>query len=463
MESNIYVPQEEESDFSLRKMRVAFAVLLGTLFGSSILPMMAISLLLLPMTEEFGWSRTAFSGGLTAMMLAGAVSAPFLGGLVDKIGVRPMIIGGTVIVGVIVMALSLQNGALWQFYGGFVILGFCGSTAIGYSKVIGALFNKHRGKALAIFGVESSLAGAAAPLLIQYLITHFGWRGMFVGLGLIILSVVPILLLWLDEPGKSSARKEGGTGALPPSAPASLPGMPIGAVLRTRTFWFISLASLLAIGPAFGLMPHFIPYLTSRGFDGTMAVAMLSSMTLAMAFGTVVGGWAVDWAKNAWIAAPFSALTTVALAVFMVMSADFGGTALLIAAMATLGFAGGAKRPMGTFFQLRFFGLRSFGMITGIQSPFLAVGMGVSPLLVGWCYDRFGTYQPAFLVMTICMAVTIILYLLLGPYRYDRDMQLASGFQDEGLSAPSGSGAEGVDVRAAASPDGRLSRPVILG
>jgi hypothetical protein len=51
-----------ESDFSLRKMRIALVVLLGTLFGSSILPMMALSLLLVPMTQEFGWSRTAFCG-----------------------------------------------------------------------------------------------------------------------------------------------------------------------------------------------------------------------------------------------------------------------------------------------------------------------------------------------------------------------------------------------------------------
>ena len=79
---------QEESDFSFRKMKIAFAILVGTLFGSSILPFMAIMLLTLPMTEEFGWSRTQFSGGLTAMMLVGGCSAPFLGRMVDKIGAR---------------------------------------------------------------------------------------------------------------------------------------------------------------------------------------------------------------------------------------------------------------------------------------------------------------------------------------------------------------------------------------
>ena len=87
-----------------------------------------------------------------------------------------------------------------------------------------------------------------------------------------------------------------------------------------------------------------------------------------------------------------------------------------------MGFAGGAKRPMGTFFQLRFFGLKDFGGITGVQAPFLALGMGIAPPLVGYCYDRLGRYEPALLVMVGMMAVTIVLYLALGPYRYGRDL-----------------------------------------
>lgn len=410
----------EESDFSFRKMRIAFAVLIGTLFGSSILPMMAIGLLLMPMTAEFGWSRTAFSGGMTAMMLSGAVAAPILGHYVDRIGVRWMIIGGTVIVGLVVMAMSLQDGSLWQFYASFALLGVTGTTAIGYSKVIGGLFNKHRGKALAIFGVESSLAMAAAPLIIQWLIGHFGWRGMFVGLGIIILSVVPILLLWLAEPEAPGVAPT--HGHLPPEA---LPGLTTPQVLRTPAFWLIAVASLLAIGPSFGLMPHFVPYLTSRGFEAGSAVAVISGMTIAMAVGTVVGGWAVDWSRTARIAALFSACTTFALGCFMVMSAQTGGVPLLVVAMSALGFSGGAMRPMGTYFQLRFFGLKAFGTIVGLQSPFLALGMGFAPLLVGWCYDTYGSYQPAFLAMTLGMAATVVMYLLLGPYRYAKDFAVA--------------------------------------
>ena len=404
----------EESDFSSRKLKVAAAIIVGTLFGSTVLPMMALGLLLLPMTGEFGWSRTSFSLGMSAMMLGGSLSAPVLGTLVDRLGVRPMIIGGTVLVGLMTMVLSLQTGALWQFLAGFALLGAIGSTAIGYAKVLGSLFNKHRGKALAIFGVESSLAGALAVPIIQWLLVNHGWRGVFIGMGAIILATVPLLLRWLQEPDAPAA--------VPGVAAVEVPGVPLVEALRSRQFWFITLAGFLAIIPAIGLLPHMIPYMLSRGVEMNSAVGMVALMSVAMAVGTLAGGWCLDRFDTAKVAAPFSFLSTLALFGLLFLSGGSVGVAILAASTALMGFAGGAKRPMGTFFQLRFFGLRDFGGITGVQAPFLALGMGIAPPLVGYCYDRLGSYEPALLVMVAMMAVTIVLYLALGPYRYGRDL-----------------------------------------
>jgi len=408
----------EESDFSLRKIKVATAIIVGTLFGSTILPMMALGLLLLPMTGEFGWSRASFSLGMSAMMLGGAVSSPVLGTLVDRLGVRPMIIGGTVLVGLMTMALSLQTGALWQFLAGFAVLGALGSTAVGYAKVLGALFNKHRGKALAIFGVESSLAGALAVPIIQWLLVNHGWRGIFVGMGAIILATVPLLLLWLQEPDTPSVPPGGAAG--------EVPGVSLAEALRTQQFWLITLAGLLAIIPAIGMLPHMIPYMLARGVQMNSAVGMVSMMSIAMAVGTLVGGWCLDRFDTAKVAAPFSVLSTLGLLGLLFLSGGATGIAILAASTALMGFAGGAKRPMATYFQLRFFGLRDFGGILGVQSPFLALGMGIAPPLVGLCYDRLGRYEPALLVMVGMMAATIVIYLVLGPYRFGRDLVATS-------------------------------------
>ena len=169
-------------------------------------------------------------------------------------------------------------------------------------------------------------------------------------------------------------------------------------------------------------MPHLVPYMLSRGVEMNSAVGMVAFMSVAMAVGTLAGGWCLDRFDTAKVAAPFSLLSTLGLLGLLFLSSGGVGMAILAASSALMGFAGGAKRPMGTFFQLRFFGLRDFGGIVGVQAPFLALGMGIAPPIVGYCYDRLGSYEPALIGMVGLMAVTIVLYLALGPYRFARDL-----------------------------------------
>ena len=60
-----------------------------------------------------------------------------------------MVIGGTVLVGLMTMVLALQNGPLWQFLAGFAVLGSLGSTAAGYAKARAAGAPRRRSSATA--------------------------------------------------------------------------------------------------------------------------------------------------------------------------------------------------------------------------------------------------------------------------------------------------------------------------
>ena len=82
--------REVESDFSLRKMKIAGAVLLGQMFASSLLPVMALALVFVPITTEFKWTPTQFGYATTALMWCGGLVGPLLGYLVDRTGVRLM-------------------------------------------------------------------------------------------------------------------------------------------------------------------------------------------------------------------------------------------------------------------------------------------------------------------------------------------------------------------------------------
>ncbi|MEI9964566.1 MAG: MFS transporter [Caulobacteraceae bacterium] len=214
---------------------------------------------------------------------------------------RPVILIGTVVVGAATL-LCAHISHLWQFYAIFAVFGGVGCSRIGYQKVIGALFTQHRGKALAIFGVESTVASAVVPLLTNFLLGHFGWRGMFTVFGLIILGMIPVLYWMLEEPGTVGqlpgllGQRRGSAG--PRAKPAPLDGMTIGQIGRDRIFWMILAASILSMAPAAGMMTHLIAAVQDKGFSRNIAVWTVSLTTLISPFGTLVGGYFTDKVRS---------------------------------------------------------------------------------------------------------------------------------------------------------------------
>lgn len=71
-----------------RGWKVLIASLLGTAFGASPLPFNTVGFFIDPLQQEFGWSRTEISLGITIYGVLGALLAPFFGWLADRFGVR---------------------------------------------------------------------------------------------------------------------------------------------------------------------------------------------------------------------------------------------------------------------------------------------------------------------------------------------------------------------------------------
>jgi sugar phosphate permease len=410
-------------------MKIAGAVLLGTMFASSLLPMMALTLVFMPITGEFGWTPTQFGYATTALMWCGGAVGPLLGYLVDRAGARRMIISGTVMVGLITIAISLTH-SLWYFYLCFGLLGMFGTTAIGYAKVITALFTQHRGKALALFGLESSLAAAFLPQLIQYLLEHFGWRGLFVIMGVTIIAIVPILYFALEEPGAvggsrrlfSPRVKSAAATPIPATAVPVLEGLTAREVFRTRTYWLIVAAILLAGVPGSGVMTFLAAVLSERGFAPALTADYLSIFTIAGAFGTIVGGFVLDRIQTARISVPFTICSVASFIILARISASHGGELMLFVAAALYGFSFGAHRPMGQFFHTRFFGLRSFTTVFAVQMALFALFLGIASPLSGWVREVTGSYDAVIWATVVGLAVSALIYLVLGPYRFAKDI-----------------------------------------
>jgi len=404
------------SEITAAKLRVAAACLLGSMF----VPYVQVSigpLMMLPMIGEFGWTRTQFAFATTFLFVSGSITALGLGWAADRFGPRSILLFGALCGGATMLLLSRQGADLWRLYLAYALLGACGSSGLGYTKIIGSLFARHRGKALAIFGAESTLALATLPLLTNALIVNLGWRGTYVVFGVIMLAVAPLLYFVVRGPGLSTPTPPPGasaTGSVVPPAE----GLTSREVRRDSRFWIILVAGMLGGGLHVGFMAHVIAAITDKGFTPTTAAGVMSIATFAGLAGTLVSGFAMDYFRTAKVMAIFACTYALGYALFALSGSVFGGLPLLVAGMALTRIAMSALLPATPYAQTRFVGMRSFGAAYALYVLVQGVAMGVAPPLFGALQERFDSYQPMYWTLCVAALVGATLYLVLGPYRY---------------------------------------------
>lgn len=433
-----------EGDFSPRKLKVALGILFGQSFGTSILPYTALTLMLMPLTHEFGWTAAQFSWAVTFLFAAGAVSLWPIGRLSDKIGVRPVLLVGTIMVGAVTLGMAFQTASLWQFYAYYALLGIFGSTGVTYTKVVAALFTQHRGKAMAILTAETTLARAGVPLVVNWMLLNQGWRTMYILFGITILAMVPVLFFTIDEPdqagtaGKLSWRKKPveAEAAAPPAPKVELPGMTIWEALKDPVFWLNTLAAFIGLFVFNGLFPHLIPALVDKGFSQTTVVEVQSVGTVIAFAGALIGGWAVDRFQTPKIAAPVSVIAALGMFLTLLVSPSFGGIPLLAAILVISMLSFAALFPMGTYFATRFFGLGSLAEIVAVQFAVTNVFAGLGAPLFGWIFDTTHSYNMVFIITTGLNLVVALIWMIMPKYRYAANIgEMPVGGEDPTFAA----------------------------
>src|SRR5437764_8684216 len=75
----------------------------------------SLSIVVEPLTREFGWSRTALSGAVSLGGVWAAISAPLIGPLLDRRGSRLVLCAAVLVNGIALLLLS-ATGSLLHFY-----------------------------------------------------------------------------------------------------------------------------------------------------------------------------------------------------------------------------------------------------------------------------------------------------------------------------------------------------------
>jgi len=229
-----------------------------------------------PLEETFGWSRKAISAAMALATLAMAFTAPLVGRLIDRVGARVVMALGAGVLGASAMLLS-RTETLWHFYLLYAIAGVGqgAATVIPISVVISNWFHAKRGRALGVVMTGTGLGAIVIVPLTTWMVVHWGWRTAFFVGGCIILSVIPLNLLFIrTSPAEKGLLPDGGI--VSGGEPKEVEGLAVPEAARKPSFWLIGTMMVLAGLVAMGVGVHLMPYLTDIGHAESRASLIIA-------------------------------------------------------------------------------------------------------------------------------------------------------------------------------------------
>lgn len=400
---------------------VVWASLIGMIVGPGSAVIFTVNVFLVPVTTELGWTRGMFSSGLIASAVAAPILTPLFGRLMDRYGIHRIALPTATLYAVAIASFALLTpGAVWAVYLMFAFASGFGACVgpIVYSKAITAWFDKERGFALGIATCGVGLGTFLLPQFAQYLITGFGWRIAYIGLGITtwILSF-SMIAIFVREPPGYLARLHAAQAAAAAGGPQPFGMAARDAITGTRQFAILAIIFLLEGLANNGILSgHFVPMLMDRGYTPPAAAALLGSSGLAALVARIIVGFCLDWVRGP----VFSAIVMLlpVLGVGLLLSGA-GSPAPFFAAVC-LGLAIGAEVDMLGFFVSRYFGRRAFGTLYGLIFGCFTIGIGVGPVILGIGYDRTHSYNPVLWVYLVLLVIASAMFLPLGKYNYPK-------------------------------------------
>ena len=128
----------------------------------------------------------------------------------------------------------------------------------------------------------------------------------------------------------------------------------------------------------------------------------------------IIGGYTGDRISKRILLPPLL-ITHAASLVVLAQATNYFG-ALIFALLWGLGF--GARTPMLHALRGEFFGRKHFGVILGMSAFPMAVGMMVTPVIVGWIFDHTGTYETSLYALALaCVIATCTILLATKPVK----------------------------------------------
>jgi MFS family permease len=392
-----------------RGWRVVAGGAIGAAFSISALPFYTLGVFVKPIAAATGWSREAIQLGFTVQMFTLLAISWAWGWLVDRHGARRVALISQIGLAIALALLPLLAGwlgpSLAGWYTGWALVALLGGGTgqATWTRGVSGWFDTARGTALGLTLFGTGIAAVFAPPIVTGIIAASGWPMGYHLLGAsVLIFSLPVVAAWFrDAP-------------LPAGDARALPGLSRREALRDRRFWTMLLAfSTITFGVA-GIIPNLVPLLTDRGLGAATAASYAGIAGLAVMGGRIAAGILIDrfWAPL--VAIGFLAMP--AAACFLLVGDTLASGPIIALAAVLVGLAAGAEFDLVAFMAGRYFGMRNYGFIYGVQIGAILAATGIAPALFSRVQSATGSYDAALITAGAIFLTAPLLLLTLGRY-----------------------------------------------
>lgn len=386
----------------------------------------SFSVFYVALLEEFQWNRGDSAGVLSMALITYMVMSPIVGGLIDRVGPRKVIVPGVLLL-ILGLALCATVNSLKQFYLLYGVVMGAGVTAVSivpYSAIIAHWFDKKKGLAS---GIAVSGMGLGTFLLVplsQQWINWWGWRVSFlITAGLVFVLVLPLnALLLRHKPAEVGQRIDGQKNTdeqESQSSPGNTSRIPnvdwtIKKVLLSPRFWAVIGFVFFSIIGIWIMVVHNVRFMVDQGIEPMQAAFIFAMVGVVSLIFRIVWGWLSDHIGRE-VAFTLGALCVCLAAGSLILLETSGIKAIAYVFLILFGMGWAVTAPLFIAVAADLYKGKIFGLIYGMLECSVGIAGAFGAWVAGHLFDKYQSYQTAWVLAIITMLLSCMFLWIAAP------------------------------------------------
>jgi MFS family permease len=383
-----------------------------------------LGLIVEQLLSDLGIGRVEFGLlNLWATLVGAAFCLP-VGRLIDQLGSRIVLATTLACLAAVVLVMAAVPAGWAGTFAMLVVLvtltrGF-GQSALSVVSlaVMGKWFSRRLGPAMGVYSVIVGLGFMASFAVVLWLTTdtswqviatggatsaaalrlegagQLGWRTLWSGIGVCVLTLAPVSWLLVRDSGND-------VGSVPETITTDAADFTLRQALATPAFWVFATATSLYGLISSGITLFNESILNERGFERTVYLKVMTYTAILGICSNFLGGWlAARWKIGRLMAVSMGLMAASLLVLPHVQ------TSIHVFLYATaMGLSGGVVTVV--FFTVwgYAYGRAHLGRIQGVAQLTTVLASAFGPLLLGWSKEATGSYTLLFYILAPAAAV----------------------------------------------------------